>query len=142
MKRRWPMPDQDEYQVGYGKPPKATQFKKGQSGNPKGRKKGSKNLKSALESALGEKVRITVNGVSRLITKMDAIVIQMTNKAASGDLRATHELINLLQALGREEKASQTDEPEVDEPMGGEVLDLMLSRLLTQPELVGDGEPA
>jgi hypothetical protein len=34
--------------VGYGRPPKATRFRKGESGNPRGRPKGSKNKHPAL----------------------------------------------------------------------------------------------
>jgi hypothetical protein len=44
------------YQVGYGKPPKHTQFKLGESGNPQGRSKGTKNLKTDLAEELCEKI--------------------------------------------------------------------------------------
>jgi hypothetical protein len=45
-----------DYQVGYGKPPKDTRFKKGQSGNPRGRAPGAKNLKTLLIDTLNEPV--------------------------------------------------------------------------------------
>ena len=47
-----PAEKQDDYEVGYGKPPRHTWFKKGQSGNPRGRPCGSKNLKTLLSEAL------------------------------------------------------------------------------------------
>ena len=50
------------YTVGFGKPPKEHQFVKGQSGNAKGRKKGSRNLKETLDSVLSAK-RLTRNEV-------------------------------------------------------------------------------
>jgi len=77
-----------EYEVGFGKPPKRNQFQKGQSGNPKGRPKHSLNLATVLESALAEQVLITENGQRRSISKLEAMIKQIVNKAAGGDARA------------------------------------------------------
>jgi hypothetical protein len=74
--------------VGYGNPPKATRFKKGQSGNPKGRRQGTLNVATVLERALREKVVINENGRRKTITKLEAVIKQLVNKGASGDLRS------------------------------------------------------
>ena len=76
------------YAVGYGKPPAHTRFKKGQSGNPAGRRKGSKNFSTVLLEALQETVVIQQDGKTKKISKQQAAVKQVVHKAASGDLRA------------------------------------------------------
>ena len=88
------MPDDlnKTYNVGFGKPPKARQFRKGTSGNPKGRPKGRRNLAAVLERTLKEKVVINENGVRRTVTKLEAAVKQLVNQAASGDLCAMRQL--------------------------------------------------
>jgi hypothetical protein len=106
------------HDVGFGKPPKHAQFKKGRSGNSKGRPKGSLNLATVLEQTLREKIVITENGRRKTVSKLQAAVTQLTRKATSGDLKA----FQLLTALVRsaEERASQGGElnsvsDEVDE---------------------------
>ena len=81
------MPDNrdSDYQMGYGKPPQHTRFKKGESGNPSGRPKGSKNLTTLLEKELKQRVVVTENGRRRSITKQEAMVKHLVNKAVSGD---------------------------------------------------------
>lgn len=74
-----------DYEVGYGKPPMHTRFKKGASGNPKGRPKGSKNLATLLEKELKQRVVVTEGGRRRSITKQEAMVKHLVNKAVSGD---------------------------------------------------------
>lgn len=91
--------DMSNYETGYGKPPIYTRFKKGQSGNPKGRRKGSRNLASALESALQEQVTVNEGGVRKKVTKKQAAFKQIANKAASGDVNGLRILIPLLQFL-------------------------------------------
>ena len=81
------------YAVGFAKPPAATQFKKGQSGNPKGRPKGSLNLATVLHRAMHERVTVIEHGRQKTITKLEAAAKQLANKAASGDLRAFHYLL-------------------------------------------------
>lgn len=83
------------YQVGYCKPPSSTQFKKGQSGNPRGRPTGKSNLATSLTRALNEKVTVVENGERRRISKLDAAVKQVINKAAAGDARAFQQMVNL-----------------------------------------------
>jgi hypothetical protein len=81
--------------VGYGKPPRATRFRKGQSGNPRGRPRGSRSFASLMEEALAEPVIINENGRRKKATKLQAIVKQLVNKAAQGD----HRSIQLLMAF-------------------------------------------
>jgi len=91
--------------VGYCNPPERTRFKKGQSGNPHGRPKGTLNTATVLERALREKVVINENGKRKAITKLEAAFKQLANKAASGELNA----VKLLTALVRtaEERGAQ-----------------------------------
>jgi hypothetical protein len=88
------MPDNSDkvYKVGFSKPPKQSQFRRGASGNPKGRPKGTRNLATVLERTLREKVVINENGVRKTVTKLEAAIKQLVNKAASGDLAAMRQL--------------------------------------------------
>ena len=91
------MAEQDApYEVGYAKPPKAGQFAKGESGNPKGRPKGSKNFANVVLREARQRVRVNGPGRVRSVTKLEAAVIQLNNKAAQGDLRAQRELFFLV----------------------------------------------
>ena len=74
--------------VGRGYPPKHTQFQKGQSGNKKGRPKGSKNLSTYLMEAARDQVSATVGGRTRTISKLQATTMQLATKAAGGDQAA------------------------------------------------------
>jgi hypothetical protein len=84
--------------VGYRNPPQHTRFKKGQSGNPKGRAKGSKNLVTVLLTSAHEPVTVNEGGQRKSITKLEAMAKQLANKAASGDPRATQLLMQMLKA--------------------------------------------
>jgi hypothetical protein len=96
----------DEFEVGYRKPPKRTQFKKGESGNPKGRPKGSKNLFTLIERALDAKVPVVRDGKKARISKREAAVTQLANKAAGGDLKA----FNLISAMSKEQEEKSRGE--------------------------------
>jgi hypothetical protein len=96
------------YDVGYGKPPKDTQFKKGQSGNLKGRPKGTLNLATVLERTLREEVVINESGRRKVITKLEAAITQLVNKAASGD---GHSIRYLCQLVISAEERSVAVEP-------------------------------
>jgi Family of unknown function (DUF5681) len=76
------------YDVGYRKPPKHTRFKKGASGNPRGRPKGARNLAADLTAELGETVTIREDRPSRRISKQRALIKSLTGKAMQGDVRA------------------------------------------------------
>jgi Family of unknown function (DUF5681) len=87
--------DDSAFEIGFGKPPEHSRFRKGRSGNPKGRPKGRRNLATVLERTLQEKVVINEHGVRRTVTKLEAAVKQLVNKAASGDLAALRQLTAL-----------------------------------------------
>jgi hypothetical protein len=84
----------DSYAVGFAKPPEDHRFKSGVSGNPKGRPKGAHNVGKVLERTLLETVVINEGGRRKTITKLEATVKQLTNKAASGDLGAVRLLLD------------------------------------------------
>jgi hypothetical protein len=102
-----PRETQRDYEVGYGKPPRHTRFTKGQSGNPRGRAPGAKNMKTLLSEALNECVIVTENGGRRKVTKREAIIKQLVNQSATADWRAIKILLDLLREIeGQTEPAS------------------------------------
>src|SRR5262249_48137651 len=127
--------------TGYCRPPEATRFKKGVSGNPKGRPKGSLNVTTALMKALGEKVMINVNGQRKKITKLDAAVKQLANKAATGDLRA----LTLLAQLAREAETKQVsdgDRSSSFNQLDSQVMEDLLHRFQTTEDQIVEPKEA
>jgi len=88
--------DKRSYDVGYGKPPKHARFAKGKSGNPTGRPKGTKNLATIALRESRQLVRVNGPGGSRSVTKLEAAMMQLCNKAAQGDLRSQREFFSLV----------------------------------------------
>lgn len=70
----------DAYDVGYAKPPVETRFRKGQSGNPKGRPKGSRTVKSLLELALSAPITIVEGGQQKVIEQRAALFKALSRK--------------------------------------------------------------
>ena len=75
------------------KPPKSTQFEKGTSGNPKGRPKGAKSIGATLAKMGRQRIKITSNGQTRMVTMLEAMVMQLINQAAGGNLKAIREML-------------------------------------------------
>ena len=97
------MPTKDSsYAVGWGRPPKHTQFKKGQSGNPKGRPKGRNNsFSNIFDKELKSMVPLSTG---ELISKQTAIVRQLVNKAATGDIRSQKIVLTQQQKAEKRQK--------------------------------------
>jgi hypothetical protein len=94
-----------DYEIGYGKPPKHSRFKPGQSGNPKGREKGSKGLRKIIdeETRAHETIRIGRKNVKapRIVQTIRTLAI----RAANGDLKAQQFLVPLvIQCFGFEDR--------------------------------------
>ena len=70
-----------DYEFGYGKTPVETRFKKGQSGNPRGRPKSSKSRRAVIDEVLDTKVLVTIGGKRRRVTKWHLIVETAVNEA-------------------------------------------------------------
>ena len=110
-----------DYEVGYGKPPKHSQFKRGQSGNPRGRSKGTKNLKTDLIEELGEKIVIREGDRSQKVSKQRALLKSVVNRAIKGDARATGiALSTMIRLLDTGEGA-----PDFEEPLREEELEIL-----------------
>jgi Family of unknown function (DUF5681) len=78
-----------DYEIGRGRPPKATQWKKGQSANPGGRKSPrSIGLLEMIDKLLLTPVKVAVNGESKRVAVLKVILEQLWNKAIAGDRRA------------------------------------------------------
>ena len=76
------------YEVGDRRPPKHSQFKPGVSGNPKGRPKGSVNLRTRIARQLRQTVPVTRHGRQVKMLKADLIAHQIVDAAAKGNLKA------------------------------------------------------
>ena len=77
-----------DYEVGWGKPPRATRWKPGQSGNPRGRPRGSKSLASIYNKIMQQKVEIQEHGKIVRISMWEAILRKLRQSALKGDFKA------------------------------------------------------
>ena len=100
--------EKDE-EIGYCKPPKSTQFKKGQSGNPKGRPKETFDFDAAYERALQKRVAVHENGRRKKVSKLEAAVTQQANKSAAGDASAVKLLMAWFASRRREARIKQEE---------------------------------
>ena len=82
--------------TGYKRPPVGSQWKKGQSGNPSGRKRGSLNLRTDLLAELAEVIQINEGGSARRITKQRALLKSLAARGIQGDARAANLILNLM----------------------------------------------
>jgi hypothetical protein len=90
----------DNNRVGYGRPPRHTRFKKGRSGNPKGRPQGGANAKTIVSRAINERVKIREGETERAMTKLEGMLQAHLIKAIKGDARSASLVINLVTRLG------------------------------------------
>ncbi|KQW20974.1 hypothetical protein ASC80_12510 [Afipia sp. Root123D2] len=119
LRTRRSTPSEDD--VGYGKPPRAHQFKAGQSGNPKGRPKGVKSRETILREVSNRKISFHQDGTIRKITCLEGVIYKIVEKSLKGDTRSATLLLSQLAAI-----ASPTGpEPEMN-PDDKAVLDAYL----------------
>lgn len=105
------------YEVGYGKPPVHSRFKKGRSGNPRGRPKGARDLHALIERGLDGKIIVIEGGRRREVTRREALVMRMLDAAMKGDHKAQQALLKIdtekarmVEVLARETAALAADD--------------------------------
>lgn len=96
------MNDGDD-EVGYKKPPINGQFKPGQSGNPRGRPKGSASFESLITKELGKKIAVQISGETRKISIKQAIALGIVKIALSGSPDHKLKTLNLLKTIETED---------------------------------------
>jgi hypothetical protein len=104
----------DEYEVGYGKPPQEARFLKGKSGNPKGRPKGAQSLVARFAKHANKKVVVKENGKTKTVTKVEAVFLQVLNRAMSGDPAAVKLVLSWCQQFEHVEKSSGISRPDME----------------------------
>jgi hypothetical protein len=85
--------------VGYGKPPRANQFKPGKSGNPKGRPTGAKSEATILQDLLQHKIGLSEHGKTRRITLHEAILRRIAEDCLKGNTKSAAFLLNRYHAM-------------------------------------------
>lgn len=102
----------DDEKTGYKRPPKASQFRSGKSGNPKGRPKGTRNLKTDLNALLRKRIVVREDGETRHVSRQEAMLLSLFSKAVRGDVKAANSLLAMVLKL--DPPAKKADELETD----------------------------
>jgi hypothetical protein len=115
------------YAVGYGRPPIESRFQPGSSGNPRGRRKGSKNLKTLIRKAMTASISIQEGTKTRRVSKIEGVVLRQLQSALKGDDRSAMAVIKMAMQMGLlEEPANNAAEDTAlsgaDERILGELL--------------------
>lgn len=116
-----------DYEVGRGKPPKHTQFKKGESGNPRGRPRGGLDYRTIWRDMFKAPVKVTQNGVARSMPTIAAGIWRLRELALSGDLRALDKLLQSAEKYCEDELRATVRESVND----SDLLEIYKQRLLS-----------
>lgn len=123
------MTDQpDDKKVGYGRPPKHSQFQPGETGNPKGRPKGSRNLRTDVKRALKKPVSFIENGKRKTTSTQEAAILKLRETALNGNPRALDKLVDLAARFN-----DDPPPPAADEPLSAEDEAIIAEYLASQP---------
>jgi hypothetical protein len=97
------------YTVGYRRPPQYTQFRPGQSGNPAGRAKGVRNLKTDVQRTLKMPIKVNDGGRARKMSTQEGALLLLREKALKGEPRALERLLELAGRYNSEAAESGTE---------------------------------
>jgi hypothetical protein len=103
------------YEIGYGRPPKQHRFRRGQSGNPRGRPKGAKNTSTLTREILDKKIEFPSETGDRKISRREAILTRLAEFALDGDTRSAAFLFRLDMPESAEDQADNGASPEEDQ---------------------------
>jgi hypothetical protein len=103
--------DKNDDKAGYGKPPKHSRFKPGKSGNPRGRPRRSRNLKTDLAEELRTPVTVREGGREMRVSKQRAMVMGLISKAVQGEAKAIDKLVDLIERLIVEQEEHRPSTP-------------------------------
>ncbi len=99
----------DDHEIGYKKPPRHSQFKKGRSGNPKGRPKGTRNFKTDLREVLAAPVTIRQNGRATTVSSQCATFMQLQAGAVKGERHSRDRFLDYGERYGEDEAAEDAE---------------------------------
>jgi len=117
------------YAVGYGRPPIESRFQPGTSGNPRGRRKGSKNLKTLVRKAMTASISIQEGTKTRRVSKIEGVVLRQLQSALKGDDRSAMAVIKMAMQMGLlEEPAINAAEDTALSGGDERILDELLAR--------------
>ena len=123
------------YKVGYGQPPRGTQFRPGQSGNPRGRPKGSRNFVSVMKKVLLKPVDVRHNGIHKKMPTQEAFANLLATRALAGDAKAMGLLIRLVDQVDNDPAETSAREPAM-RPEDELVMESIVRRIRSMEELL------
>ena len=137
----------DDDKVGYGNPPNHSRFRKGQSGNARGRPKNSRNFATDLQEVLDGKMTIAENGRPKRVSAQFAALLRLREKALKGDARALDRLLGLAQQSSEDmaaraaERELTSGEDEILQRYSRQILEeAEISAALDEEQEQADGE--
>lgn len=115
--------EEEDQKVGYRRPPVATRFKPGRSGNPSGKRKARPTLSQRLDRILAESVQVTEGGKSKRMSKEEVFLRQLVTRAIGGDRQSARLVLEYLER--RQEKVPLEAGRATDEFLMSELMNLL-----------------
>jgi hypothetical protein len=117
------MSAEDDDKVGYCRPPKHSRFKPGQSGNPRGRPRKNRSIEAMIKSELDQTVVLKEGGREIRLSKREALIKQLVNRAISGDLKPMQLVLAHLEKHKEIEpfSATEADDAELLKALGSQL---------------------